>query len=474
MSFGSGAVGQGCAALMAGLVLRGFFVWHHPRFAGDTLVYGDLAHNLLAHHVYGLTEETIRPTLIRLPGYPLFLALCFALFGTGNYVAVLWVQVGVDLLGCWLLADLASKLFGSRVGLVTLWLGALCPFTANYTAAALTETLSIFCVVLAFWGLVRWLAASRAGMRSAISAVWIGLAVAGAAILRPDGGLLAAAVVPAMLWAAYRTRAQRGWQGIAGATVVSAMLCAALGMWAVRNWQVFHVVQPLAPKYANDPGEAAPLGFARWYRTWAIGYGDTVNVYWVYDGSMLQMSDLPARAFDTATQHKQTETLFAQYNDITSATPEIDAAFAQLAVERIEAHPLRYYVLLPTAKLTDMWLRPRTELMKLPVNWWQVRAHPNRSLFEFAYAVLNAGLLLLAVAGWIRWRRLRWSGGGEVAIAAALLIILRSALLLTIDNSEPRYTLECFPVLLLLAGLALASGVKLASAASPARPWKVS
>jgi hypothetical protein len=30
----------------------------------------------------GFTENVIRPTLIRLPGYPAFLALCFTLFGS--------------------------------------------------------------------------------------------------------------------------------------------------------------------------------------------------------------------------------------------------------------------------------------------------------------------------------------------------------------------------------------------------------
>jgi hypothetical protein len=34
-------------------------------------------------------------------------------------------------------------------------------------------------------------------------------------------------------------------------------------------------------------------------------------------------------------------------------------------------------------------------------------------------------------------------------------VALRFALLLTLDNSEPRYTLECFPVVILLAGMAV-------------------
>ncbi len=38
----------------------------------------------------------------------------------------------------------------------------------------------------------------------------------------------------------------------------------------------------------------------------------------------------------------------------------------------------------------------------------------------------------------------------------AAFVVMRCALLWTIDNSEPRYTLECFPVVILLAGFALA------------------
>ena len=448
------------AALAAGAALRGFFALHHPRFMGDTLVYGELAHNLLAHHVYGLNDGHIRPTLIRLPGYPLFLAACFVLFGTANYVAVVWLQVALDLLGCVLLGALASRLFGRRVGMVAIWLAALCPFTANYAAAPLTETPSIFCVVLGFWGLARWLGAVRAGQPGLEWAACVGVAITAATLLRPDGGLLAAALVPAMLWAAWRrgapARRWRSW-GLGGAVLASAMLTVALGLWAARNWQVFHVVQPLAPKYANDPDELAPLGFARWYRTWAVGFGDTVNVYWTYDGSPLALSYLPTRAFDDPAQRRETAALYARYNEVQTATPEIDAAFARLAAERVRAHPVRFYGLLPLAKLADMWLRPRTELMKLPLDWWRVRAHPRRSAFEIAYAAPDWALLLLAVAGLVRWRRRGWGEYGPVAFAAVAFVLMRSAMLLTIDNSEPRYTLECFPVVLLLASLAVAA-----------------
>ena len=76
------------AALLAGFMLRLWFISHQARIAGDSFLYGDIAKNLLLRRVYGFTEPgatpgsiMMRPTLIRLPGYPFFLAACFRLFG---------------------------------------------------------------------------------------------------------------------------------------------------------------------------------------------------------------------------------------------------------------------------------------------------------------------------------------------------------------------------------------------------------
>jgi hypothetical protein len=116
---------------------------------GDPLVYGGLAKNLLLTAAMPSPRPAAKstPTLIRLPGYPLFLALCFRLFGMENYVAAAWVQIALDLAGCLLLADFAGRMpvlarqiapvslrsgirFQIRAG-CTLWLAALCPFTAT-------------------------------------------------------------------------------------------------------------------------------------------------------------------------------------------------------------------------------------------------------------------------------------------------------------------------------------------------------
>jgi len=103
-----------------------------------------------------------------------------------------------------------------------------------------------------------------------------------------------------------------------------------------------------------------------------------------------------------------------------------------------------------------MWLRPRTELIKLPLDFWNIRAHPGASTVELAIAALNLAYLLVAIAGFMHWRRQGFSAKPALAIAMIVFIALRCALLLTLDNTEPRYTLECFPAVILLAGLCFA------------------
>jgi 4-amino-4-deoxy-L-arabinose transferase-like glycosyltransferase len=397
---------------------------------------------------------------------------------------VVVVQMLADLAGCVLLGILAGRLAGRRAGLAAVWLAAVCPFTANYSGEVLAETLSVFCVVVALVALERWVS----GGNGWGCVVPLGCALSGAVLLRPDEGILAAAILPVMLGVGLRRKGLGVMRRIAPVVVAALLVVLPLGLWTVRNWRVFHVIEPLAPRYANDPDEAVPFGFQRWFRTWAVDYKATYDIYWNYDDTRMRVGDLPARAFDSAQQREETQDLFERYNKVVSATPEFDAAFAGIADERIVDHPLRYYVVLPVAREADMWLRPRLESTTMPVDWWVVRAHPLASAEEIGYALLNAAYLALGVGGLVRWRRREWDLqpgrdedaevggpanprlksetwgtrsllGDHAAMAWAMLgfVALRCALLLTLDNSEPRYTLECFPVVMVLGAIALSS-----------------
>jgi hypothetical protein len=479
------------AALAAGLLLRLWFIGHMARIAGDSLVYGAIAKNWLQTGVYGFGHETtaagltvVRPTLIRLPGYPLFLAACFRLFGMESYRAVLCVQAAADLLTCWLGAALAGRLFGRRALLPVLWLAALCPFTANYAAAALTETLVLTTIALAFYAFARWQDAGQGYNRW----LWvIAFALAYSLLLRPDQGLLAAAVLPAMLWRSLATRGPSRHPLAAALPTLAAALCVVLPLvpWTIRNESTFHVFQPLAPRYANDPGEIVMRGFPRWYRTWNIEFASTDEVYWNYDGNRIELSSLPARAFDlgspaaSADLRNRTAALLADYNETTAVTPAIDDRFGALAAERIHAHPILCYLGLPVARLLDMVLRPRVEMMPIPDEWWRWNPRPALTAFSADYAALNFAYVSLGCAGFCLWWRRRWLSAGssnsgsnsfrELALAMAASLILRCALLLTLDNSEPRYTLEFFPVLFVWAGALFAHNRRSGLSITPQR-----
>src|SRR5262245_620318 len=443
-------------ATLAALALRLFFIFLFQLVEGDSFIYGDIAKNWLSHGIYGVTEgAVVRPTLIRLPGYPAFLAAVFSVFGSEHYTAVMVVQALLDINTCPVIAAMALELMNERAARAAYLLAALCPFTANYTATPLTETLAIFCTAHALHYGVRGIhglqAGEPAGRMWLVAGLWTGAGM----LLRPDSGLLLAALGLALLVLLFRPgQRQRQNAALAGAVLLAASL-APLVPWTIRNWRTMDAFQPLAPRYANDPGEFVPKGFNRWVKTWTVDFVSVSEVYWKVTGEPVDFHQLPERAFDSRQEYDTTQELIARYNQGFYVDPDLDAAFERLAEQRIRYNPFRYYVWLPTLRIVDMWLRPRTEMLPIEARWWEFRHHPQESAFALAWAVFNLFFLLAAFRGWRRWR---------LGLAGAMLvafIVIRSLFLGTLENPEPRYVLECFPALLALAGGAFARPTKI-------------
>ena len=453
-------------ALLFGAALRLYFFAHWPQVNGDGLIYGDIAKNLLQHGIYGRTVDgAAHPTLIRLPGYPLFVALVFLVFGVEHYNAILFLQIAIDLATCLLIALFVRRLCSTRAAWIALYLAALCPFTANYTVAPLTETLSLFFIAVAMLALVRMLTKGDAASVFLSALSWSSLT-----LLRPDGALLPIAFFPAILW--YACKPVLGFPAIGlrraiRLACISGMLSVLPFLaWTYRNWHTFHLIQPLAPRYANDPGEDTDPGMQRWTKTWAAEFASTSEVYWNVNSDVIPFNALPDRAFDSPSQKERTAALIAAYNKTTTLSPELDDAFGQLAAERIHAHPLRYYVWLPALRVTNMWLRPRTEILNVELRWWQYSQHHVETIFATVYAGLNLFYMVAAAIGLLRWRQ-----RGEVRFIAAMLgyLLLRNLLLATIEAPEARYTLEGFPMVIAWASAAF-SRCHIAISASPAHP----
>ncbi len=432
----------------AALLLRLIFLLRFPGVVTDSFIYGDIAKNWLQHGIYGLSgPDEISPTYIRLPGYPAFLAFIFAIFGVDHYRAVLVVQTFIDLGTCFLCAAIARRLLGPRLAKVAFVLAALCPFLADYSAAALTETLEVFFTALTLHLALR--AFERPRLRD-----WAGCGVAcGATILlRPDGVLLLIAL-EAFLLARVVLQKRSPLPAIAtGGLFQAALLVAVLPLapWAVRNWHVFHRFQPLAPRYANEENEFVPMGFNHWVKTWIADYSSVEEIYWAVPGSELDAGKLPLRAFDTPRQQEETAELISDYNPVLHISPELDKRFEAIAAERIRAHHARYYLWLPLLRIADMWLRPRTEMLPSDSRWWEFNDEPRWSAMAIGMGAINLLYLLAAIAGWMRFRKTELLG------LLVLFVILRSAFLGTLENPEPRYTLEMYPIVIVLAAAGVA------------------
>jgi 4-amino-4-deoxy-L-arabinose transferase-like glycosyltransferase len=503
----------------------------------DGKVYAQIARNILEQHVYSIeTEAPYNPTLIRLPGYPLFLSGVYALFGHTDNGAVRVVQALIDTATCALIALVAflwqpDEKRKRRSSICALALAAICPFTTIYVATILTETITMFLVVAMCLTTTLALQSKKAGNALAL---WIatGLIAGTAVMFRPDSGLFALAIgltlVVAVLgrasdvklsswrWDVLYRSARASYIG----AVFSLAFCLVLVPWTVRNSRVFHLFQPLAPAHAEMPGEFVPRGYFHWLRTW-IDDGRYIGpVLWSLDSAPIKLGDIPDRAFDSAEERQRVGALLDKYNhpseepdlftdqadsskpsdsngeakkddesdqadngsddeddqgddedktdenapadqasdQSVEMTPEIDAGFAQLARERVAHHPFRYYVWLPLKRAHTLWFDTHSQYYPfegelLPLDDLDYTIHQQYWLPLFAFLTLIYSLLGIW-GGYFLWQTRDFNARLWVLLAA-LMVLIRVGFFATLENPEPRYVVEVFPLLALLGGIAL-------------------
>lgn len=473
------------AALIAGLCLRLFFVFKFPFAPGDTALYEQLATNWLQHHAYAINVDgTLLPVDLRMPGYPAFLAMIYAItkrVGPDARVYVTMVQVAVDLFACLLTAGLAALLgllrpdpeCRRRVVIASLWIAALCPFTANYAAVPMTEVFAGFFTAAAFVALIALIWRECGGKAALLKSEWAarhaesifalasGFLIGMGSLFRPEAPLLllAAWILLAFVWLK-----KRRFLFFGQLVLLSGIGCALpLAPWAVRNAVTMHEVQFLAPKNLNTSAELVPLGFMAWEKTWLFRMKDCFLVPWKLDSDVINLEDIPARAFDTPEEKDRVAALLEQYNNDLTITPAEDAAFGQLARERTERHPLRTYVWLPVARAFTIWFTPRVELLPFSGNVFPLREAWREDPVDFSVTLgfFLLQVLYVSLAIWGGWRLLREKS--ELAPAVGLLfgyLLLRTAFLTTIETPEPRYVLVCFPAIFALAGQVFARSAR--------------
>jgi hypothetical protein len=512
----------------------------------DGRVYDQIARNVLEQHVYSHdSEPPFAPSLIRMPGYPLFLAGVYSVFGHSDKTAVRIVQALMDTATCAMIALVAffwepDETRKRRSSIIALALAALCPFTTIYVATILTETPTMFLMVA--MTLTATLALRATSTRKTL---WLWLVtglLAGAAVLfRPDSGLFALAIGLTLVVANLGRRSEveltkpreemlfRTARTSYLGAVFSLAFCLALVPWAIRNQRVFHLFQPLSPAHAEMPGEFVPRGYLTWVRTWIDDGRYIGSTIWALDTIPIKLASFPDSAFDSADEKQRVSALLEKYNQSPEApglftdepgsknpkdsedqsqsdeksetgksdetdeaagdedngeddgkddeedetddnapadeaaqevemTPEIDAGFAQLARERIAHHPFRYYVSLPLKRARSLWFDTHSDYYPfqgelLPLSDLDYDIHQQYWLPLFAALTLVYSLLGIA-GGWFLWQTRNFNAR-LLVLLAALLIFLRLGFFASLENPEPRYVVEFFPLLSILGGIAM-------------------
>ena len=496
--------------VLAAAFRLGVVHWLANDSAGDSIIYEQIARNVLDHRVYShLDEPPFAPTYVRLPGYPLFLAAIYAVFGHTNNTAVRIVQALLDTGTCVLVAWLAwlwqpDQRRKTLTAIVALALAAINPFTTIYAATILTEVPATFLIVAAciattfafreekFERELRWWAV--AGLLTGIDVLF-----------RPEVGLVTAAIGVVVLLKILRRRTRRIPGTIVAGAALSIAFLLVLAPWTIRNLRTLHVFQPLAPPNGNMPGEFVPLGYERWMKTWMTDGEYLDDLLWNLDQAPIDVDELPDSAFDSEAEHDRVAALFDRYNheeDESSndeeakpasspspnqstndkqtnnsksqtaeeeddsdedndaskdqsaktpdLTPELDAAFGQIAAERIARHPFRYYVMLPLRRAHALWFNTHSDFYPFVGNALPLLSPENNRAENFwlpIFAVLVGIYTVLGVGGLIL---LAMNGGleGRVwALLVALIFIARLVLFSTAVSVEPRYVVEFFPFL---------------------------
>jgi hypothetical protein len=286
---------------------------------------------------------------------PAFLAAIFWLFGAGNFKAVVLTQILIDLGTCLIVADLARRLISERAAKIAFVLAALCPFLANYAAAELTETLEIFFTALALDCAVAALNRMQ-GAQGGMGGATLGRDRRGDCslhLLRPDGGILLAAVLFYLALAApkrandlVRASLERSTDtklearhydrraSLPGLLDHRRRICPGAAR-SLDNSQFPH--SPSFPAAGSALcqrfDELVPRGFNRWVKTWIVDYVSVEEIYWNVPGDKIDPRNCRRGHSETRSKGIATLAVIADYNESPDMTPELDARFGNLAAE---------------------------------------------------------------------------------------------------------------------------------------------
>jgi hypothetical protein len=255
-------------------------------------------------------------------------------------------------------------------------------------------------------------------------------------------------------------RRSEGWRrGIITCATVGIASVLALVPWLVHNERVaeethqpFLLFQPLAsrPPFTNlfTPEVLA------WYRSYEE------PLIWLDWQKPIQAHYLSQEEQDQVAE--MWKYIAAHDGEV---TPEMNAEFHRITLERYAKAPLRLYVWRPISMVLKYWLSPRVSTLRFAVDTNPEYPTAGRAMMALFW-VLNGGLTALAMIGILRRRRSRDSAFLWWIPAAV------TATLVSIGSRETRLVMTVFPLITIAAGVGVEAALQAIAALRAGRSEK--
>jgi hypothetical protein len=364
-----------------------------PSQRADDKFYDQIAYSLVTQHEY---TNTLYP-----PGYPLFLALNYAVFGRSWFLARL-VQAAIGAATCLLVYRLGSKVFSERVGLVAGVLLAIYPGHVFFSWRLMAEPLYMLLVA---WSLL--VAISLAADPQPLRAFALGTLVGAAQLVKTNIFLF-----PAMLlvWFALSARDSAKRRALCLATWIGGLAVTVL-IQSIANFlspaHEFHLLP-------NNGGVTL----------WVSNNPDSVGFTDMNSGSPAVLAFVESHGF--ADRWRTTDEV------------EIEKMDKSLALSWIRENPGKFLALMPKKLNNAFGLFPRAQVFE-----------GNSLARRIVHSVTYGFVALFALGGMIASLR-RWR-----ACSVLYVVVASYVPTVLLFYGTPRWTLMIIPELLIFASFAM-------------------
>ena len=423
-----------------------------PATSGDWTIYQTVAVNILDNGCVSLSDPMGGACLPHwggnhLPGFPAFVALIWS-FSERTWQPVAVAHSAVFALAVvYLFVSLKRARFLSSTTLICTLVVAFSPVTVPWARFTLSETLALSVVVWIAADLCRSLADRHLRLVPLAAAMTVGL------FIRYDLALLALPI------AFVGFIVHPFWRAIQRGLLMIVIISIPLGAWWARSIAAGLGIAP--PMYFLGNGNAAPIGYLDWAKTWATNQYQAPG--WWYPIHFSAYSDIiiEAGAYANVEERQHVEVLLKQLVAFEGLQfpAVIDQEFAAIATQRRTAAPLRYWLWLPLQRIGLIWFNPSNSGgWPVSVGWPGgsldfkaaieiVRQHPWSVLVKVASASWRIGILAVALLLLALSVRRTASFATMVLWAALLHAIARTAFMGWGFFIESRYLLETIPLL---------------------------